>query len=188
MLLKVPELHEPLAQAVAAADDAGMVPDEVAQLVDELLRTSFAASCSGREDVEGCEVLLCRPLVERNGRQQVIQDIREMSAEDLPEDDGLGQGVPPKPVGAMDAGGRLADGEEPLDSRGARPRVDLDAAHAVVGGGGHLHGLLRYVHPLLHELLVHVWQPVLDVAGVAMGDVEQNRPVGGATALPNLAV
>ena len=88
----------------------------------------------------------------------------------------------------MHAGGRLADGEEPLDGRGARPRVDLDATHAVVGGGRDLHGLLGYVHTLLHKLLVHVRQPVLDVAGVAVGNVEQHRPVRGAAAVTDLAV
>ena len=107
-----------------------------------------------------------------------------MLAEDLAEDDGLGQRVAPEPVGAVHAGGRLADGEEPLDGRGAVARVDLDAAHAVVGGGGDLHGLLGYVHPLLHELLVHVRQPLFDVLGVAVGDVEQHGAVGGAAALP----
>src|SRR3712207_7284933 len=34
----------------------------------------------------------------------------------------------------------------------------------------------------------HVRQPILDVARVAVGDVEQHGPVGGATALPDLAV
>jgi hypothetical protein len=40
-------------------------------------------------------VLPRRALVERDGRQQVVQDVREVGAEDLPEDDGLGQEFPP---------------------------------------------------------------------------------------------
>src|SRR4028119_1895317 len=35
-LLEAPELREPLAQAVAGAHDAGVDPDEITQLVDEL--------------------------------------------------------------------------------------------------------------------------------------------------------
>ncbi len=51
-LLEVPELRDPLAQAVAGADYAGVDPDEVAQLVDELLRVPFVAR-SDRESVAG---------------------------------------------------------------------------------------------------------------------------------------
>src|SRR4028118_2263365 len=88
----------------------------------------------------------------------------------------------------MHAGGRLADGAAPLAARSTRPGVYLDAAHAVVGGGRNLHGLPRYVDPLLHKLLVHVRQPVLYVVRVAVGDVEQHRVVRGAASVPDLAV
>src|ERR671910_1281146 len=57
--LEVAKLLDPLAQAVAGADDAGVIPEEVAQFVDELLRVPSAASPSGSEDVEGREVLPC---------------------------------------------------------------------------------------------------------------------------------
>src|SRR3712207_4051052 len=184
-LLEATKALDPLAQPLSGADDAGVVPDEVSQLFYEPL--GFLGARGGRERVEGCEVLARGRSVDRHGRQPV-ETIDQVLAEDLAEDYGLGQGVAPEPVGAVHAGRRLADGVQALDGRGAVARVDFDAAHAVVGGRGDLHGIFGYVYPLLHELLVHVGQPLLDVFGVAVGDVEQHGAVGGATALLNLAV
>ena len=82
----------------------------------------------------------------------------------LAEHDQVRQRVAAEAVGAVDAGGALAGGEQPRHDRLLGVGVDADAAHDVVRGRADFHRLLGDVEVgQLLELVVHARQLALDV-------------------------
>ena len=84
----------------------------------------------------------------------------------LAEDQQVGQRIAAQPIGAVDARGALAAGEQARHARHLRLGVDAHAAHDVVRGRADLHRLLGDVDVAqLLELVVHAGQLALDVLG-----------------------
>jgi hypothetical protein len=83
----------------------------------------------------------------------------------------------------------LAGGEQAEHVGGVGVGVDHQPAHAVVGGGCHLHRGARDVEELvLDELAVHAGQSLEDEALAPVADVEEHAAVGSAPPLDDLAV
>src|SRR6185437_14506323 len=117
-----------------------------------------------------------------------------MLAGALAEDQQIGERVAAEAVGAMQAGGAFAGGEEAGEGGHLGVAIHLDAAHEVVRGGADLHRLLGDVEiGQLLELVVHAGQLLLDVLGgvrdllLDPGDVEEDAAVRAAAAGAHLA-
>src|SRR5215212_3848387 len=105
------------------------------------------------------------------------------------EDEQVGERVAPEAVGAVQATGHLAGGEEPWHAGGGTLGVDLDPTHRVVDGREDLHRLAGDVYVgELEELLVHGRQLLHDPVVAEVRDVEVNPVMLAATSLLYLCV
>ena len=169
--------RERLAQLVGGADD----PDEVLHRVGELgvqrVRVLAAAPLEWREDLLRSAAHLL--LVEQRHAREALRVLGRIEARAAAEHEQVGERVATEAVRAVHPGGDLARGEEPGHGRLRRVGVDADAAHDVVQRRPDLHRLLGDVDAReLHELVVHRWQPPLDVFGApARGNVEEHAAV-----------
>jgi hypothetical protein len=178
-LAEAVEFRQPRGQSGVVPEDARVGPQQFPEVVEQRLGVVCPVAVGQRRQVAEVStgaVLEQFPV----GVDARVETVGDGPACDFAEGDGLGQGVAPEPVGAVDAGHRLADGVEPVDPRLADV-VDHDSAHAVVCRGGGLDGFFGDVDAQLREPLVHPGQPLLDERPLAVGDVEVHRVVCGST-------
>src|SRR5262245_24361636 len=110
------------------------------------------------------------------------------------EDEQIGERVAAEAIGAVDARGAFAGGEQAGDPRHLRIAIHADTAHHVVCRRAHLHRLGGDVDVAqLFELVIHAGQFLLDVlrsVGQLLldpGDVEVDAAVGAAASLFDFA-
>jgi hypothetical protein len=104
------------------------------------------------------------------------------------EDEQIAERVSAETVGAVEAAGHLARGEEAGHGGGLRLGIHADAPHHVVRGRADLHRRLGDVHVRqLHELLVHAGELPPDLLGLAArGEVEEGAAVRAPASLAHL--
>ena len=147
---------------VLGADDAHVVLHRGLQRFLHLIRP--LGSRAAPERCEGARRGLVHLALIHGSRPVVAGEACGVLARALAEDEEIGQRVAAEPIGAMEAGGAFAAGEQAGKGGHLGVSIHADAAHDVVRGGPDLHRLLRDVDAgELHELVVHARQLLPDV-------------------------
>src|ERR1043165_2356057 len=185
--LELGEAVEGAGHFVFLADDADEVLHHVLEGVLDLVG-GFAGGASVEWGECGLHRRINGGLVDFD-LAVVLGELGGVFAGSLAEDDEVGEGVAAEAVGAVEARGDLARGEEAGDGGHLRIAIDLDAAHDVVGGGADFHGFLGDIDAGEgDELVVHGGELLLDVLlavlqfGLDPGDVEEHAAVRAAAA------
>ena len=161
-----------------------------------------SAACTGSRPARRARTARATPAIAAvdgavvHARRAVLaRELRGVLAGALAEHDQVRQRVAAEAVGAVDARGALAGGEEAGNRRHLRVGIHANPAHDVVRGRADFHRLLRDVEVgELLELVVHARQLAPDVRlGVGElfldpGDVEEDAAVRRSAAGLHLAV
>src|SRR6266545_329077 len=188
-LLEHGDLLERLLELALVADDADQGLHAFLQIGVDAVRI-FAPAGAGERRQQLADPRVGLPGVHGHRALHALDVLRGIEPRPPTEHDEVGQRVAAEPVGAVQASGDLAGGEEAGDAGRGRVRVHPDPAVHVVAGRAHLHHFLRDVHPRqLHELVVHGGQALADVRRRTPGaDIQINTAVGAAAPRLDLGI